>query len=59
MTSYLDEQFHEVPEAAGSWPLPSTGDDDTEQAAGEAQVTAGVCVEFLWVPPHLTWEKNT
>lgn len=54
---YLDKQFHQVPEAGSSWPLPCTTDDDTEEAAGEAQVTAGVGVQLLRVPPHLTWRE--
>lgn len=58
MTSYLDEQLHQVPEAAGCRPLPGAADDDAEEAAGQAQVTAGVCVQLLGVPPHLTWQEE-
>lgn len=59
VTSYLEEQFHQVSEAAGCWPLPRAADDDAEEAADEAQVTAGVRVQLLWIPPHLTWGGET
>lgn len=58
VTSYLDEEFHQLPEAACCWPVSGTADNDTEEAADQSQVTAGVGVHFLWVPPHLTWQRG-
>lgn len=51
--SYLNDQLHESSESAGHRSLHTTSDDEAEEAAGEAQVAAGVAVQLLWVPPNL------
>lgn len=42
--SYLNEQLHQGSECAGCRSLHATIDGDAEEAAGEAQVAAGVAV---------------
>lgn len=51
---YLDQQLHQLPAGGSSGPLPRTADNDAEEAAHEAQVTAGAGVQLLRVPPHVT-----
>lgn len=54
--SYLDEQLHQLSEAVSRRSLGGAAHDYAEQAADQTQVTAGVCVELLWVPPRRPWK---
>lgn len=53
---YLDKQLHQVSEAVRRRALGRAAHGDAEEAADQTQVTAGVCVELLRVPPNRTWK---
>lgn len=56
--SHLDQQLGQGSEPAGRRSLRAAADDEAEEAAGEAQVAAGVAVQLLWVPPNLSWDRR-
>lgn len=56
--SHLDQQLGQGSEPAGRWSRRAAADDQAEEAAGEAQVAAGVAVQLLWVPPNLSWDRR-